>query len=482
MGEPHAMLVLDENRCIMAASPEAATLLGLSVPRLLGMPCRQALVCGLGNESLCPARQALAGLVADHAPLATSGRESGRRVLVTAQPLVESGRSGRRAVLYLRQPHLETDVAAQASRRLLPLTGVEDGLQSVLDDLRRLLGSDLAALALYDRDARQVQWQLASGNVSKRINEIRLRPGQGFAGRIIASLRPLETAAFPTDLTRNPTSYPIFLREELRSAVGVPLEAAGRPVGVLMVANRRTHRFTPEDRMVLSSVAEVVSLAAENVRLYREAGRRAQVTERRRLAEEVHDATSQHLFGLQLLLEDVQEALAGGDPGAVQDGLRRVSRVLDSSLLEVRRLIARLRGEVSEAPGFIAALCDYLEYFYRMSGLEVELSLPGDGSTEIITPHQHEILRIAQEALTNVHRHAGARHVQLEVSVQEQGFTLRIQDDGKGFDLRAPRPSGHYGLEIMQERARRTGSNLTIESAPGRGTVVTIYVPETGCS
>lgn len=471
-----ATIVLDSSLAITAASPAAAALLGVAAPVLIGRPCRAVLACQ-GCEGNCPARRLLAGGVGLAEPVSARARESNRPVLISPELLTAPGLGGCRVALHLREPAAPSEVSALFSRRLLPLASVEGGLQSVLDELRLFCGADLAAIASYAQEEREVRWQMAAGQISGRVTEIRLRPGQGFAGRIVVSRRPLQTCSFPADLTRDPASYPIFLHEELRSGLGVPLEAGGRPVGVLMIGNRQSRRFGEDDRLVLGSVAEVIALAAENLRLFQAASRRAASSERRRLAEEVHDGLSQHLFGLRLLLSDVQESLAQGDPAEVQAGLRQVSRTLDKSLGEVRRLIQTLRGEEVAQPGLVDSLCDYLEYFCRMSGLEVELSLKLPAGREIHTPHGHEILRIAQEALANVHRHARASHVHVELAAEGAGYRLQVRDDGQGFDPAASQPPGHFGLKIMRERAGRTGSGLEIRSAPGEGTVVTVRFP-----
>lgn len=472
----NATIALDENLAVMAASPSAEGLLGVPVPRLLGMPCSSVLACCLAAGLACPARQARADVQGQEAAVTARAQVSGRRLLLEARLLVGPG-GGQQILLNLREPDTAGDLAGLVTRRLLPLADVEAGLQGVLDDLRRLFATDLAALALYDRDQREVQWQLAAGNVYPNLADIRLRPAQGFAGRIVASRRPLASAAFPADLTLDPASYPIFLKEELRSALGVPLSVQGHPVGVLMIGNRHVHQFADQDRRVLTAVAEVMALAAQNLKLYRETSRRAATQERRRLAEEVHDGLTQHLFGLQLLLADVQQSLAGGTAAQVEAGLAQVRRALDSSLTDVRRLIARLRGEEGEEPGFVPALCDYLEYFYRMSGLEVELAIQLPPGEDMNTPHGHDLLRIVQEALTNVHRHACARHVQVALAQLPESYVLTICDDGTGFDPAASTAPGHYGLHIMRERAQRTGCALTLSSSPGAGTTVTVCVP-----
>lgn len=345
------------------------------------------------------------------------------------------------------------------------------GLQPVLDSLRSLLGSDLAALAFYDNHTREISWQVTSGATSPRVAGIRLRPGQGFAGRILLRGLPLATFRFPQDLTDAPDCYPILVAEGLKAAVGVPVRGKERVLGVLMVASRRERTYTDGDIAKLTQVADSLSLAAELMVLHTEALRR----ERAKLAQEVHDGLSQNLFGLKLLLGDLRQERNLADRTA--KGLSDVCQLLDETVGEVRSLIADLRGTSRTPTGLIGALSDYLTQFCKLSDLQVELVVRLGVGEEICCADVHEVLRIVQEALMNVHRHAAARWVRVEIDRQGACYRIAVADDGKGFDGAAAVPDGHFGIAIMQERAIRLGGELQIESGAGKGTVVTLRLP-----
>lgn len=382
------------------------------------------------------------------------------RVLLAATPLDGLPEAGVMAVLQFGGEEAE------------PITlGV--GLQRVLDTLRSLLRSDLAALAFYDGRIKEVRWQVTSGNLSPDVTSIRLRPGQGFAGRIVMTDLPLQTFRFPHDLTEDPASYPIFLAEGLKAAMGVPVRGEGRVLGVLMVASRTEREYDDADLAKLIEVAGSISLAAEMMRLHEEALRR----ERARLAQEVHDGLSQNLFGLQLLLQDMQQNHRTDPPEGVERGLRAISQVMDGTLTEVRRLIKGLRGSILPRAGLITALTDFLTHSYRLSSLQVELAVGLEPGEDVACTEIQEVLRIVQESLMNVHRHAHAAHVRVEIGRAPGGYQLLIEDDGCGFDPEQPAAEGHYGRSIMQERAARLGGRLTIDSAPGRGTRVHLHLP-----
>jgi signal transduction histidine kinase len=345
------------------------------------------------------------------------------------------------------------------------------GLEPVLDSLRKLLRSDLAALAFYDESRREVRWQVTSGTVSPAPTTVRLRPGQGFPGRIILTDLPLKSFRFPEDLAGSPASYPIFLTEGLKAAIGVPVRGNGRVLGVLMVASRRERGYSDQDLQTLDKMANSLSLATELITLHEEAIR----SERTKLAQEVHDGLSQNLFGLKLLLYDAQQCT--GSPEAVQNRLSETYRLLDRTLAEVRRLIADLRGRVQPQSGLVGALSDCLADFYPESNLQVELAVRLAPGEDVNCPDVHEALRIVQEALANIHRHAEATHVWVEVARDEEHYRLMIADDGKGFDPASPPGEGHFGLTIMRERAARLKGDLQVQSEPGKGTAITLRIP-----
>lgn len=444
--ETRPFLVFDGERKVQAISPGAGGVLGIPEGSLLGKLCRETFDCPACSGDACPLRQALGGDAVEG--LLPAGRAGGA-LAVSASAITTADHLY--ALVQLRpEPPEETALGA--------------GLQRVLDNLRTLTQSDLAALAFYDEPTREVRWQVTSGSrAPARSASIRLRPGEGFAGRIIMTDLPLTTFRFPADLTEHPEAYPIFQAEGLKAALGVPLRGEGQVVGVLMVASRRDRDYTEADVATLTRVAGTLGLAAQMMSLYGEAIR----AERAKLAHEVHDGLSQNLFGLKLLLFDLQQQYQGSS-----HAMQEVVRLLDNTLVDVRRFIADLRRTSQAQSGVVGALSDYLAHFYRLTGLQVEQAVRLDPGEDIICQDRTEVLRIFQEALMNVQRHAGASRVWVEVSRN----AISIADNGCGFDP-ATVGDGHYGLATMRERAARLGAHLQVSSAPGRGTTIILTLP-----
>lgn len=452
--ESRPFLIFGDDRRIEAFSPGAEAVLGLSAGVLWGMPCREAFDCPACSGDACPLRQALGG---ESVEGLLPANRTGGVLPVSASAVVAADRL--RAVVQLR-PSSPEEAALGA------------GLERVLDGLRSITGSDLAALAFYDAATREIRWQVTSGARNPRVaSSIRLRPGEGFAGRIVMTALPLQTFRFPDDLTGHPDAYPIFQAEGLKAALGVPVKGDDQVLGVLMVASRRDRVYTEDDEANVTQVAGSLGLAAQMMCLYGEAIR----AERAKLAHEVHDGLSQNLFGLKLLLFDLQQQYQGASQ-PVQKGLTEIVRLLDSTLVEVRRFIADLRRTSQAQSGLVGAISDYLGHYYRLTRLQVEYSVRLAPGEDPVCPDRGEVLRIVQEALMNVHRHAGASRVWVEVTHAGDRYAIHVVDDGSGFDP-GEVPEGHFGLMTMRERAVRLGGELQVRSEPGHGTRVSLLLP-----
>lgn len=206
----------------------------------------------------------------------------------------------------------------------------------------------------------------------------------------------------------------------------------------------------------------------------------AQESERQRIARELHDETGQELTAIGLGLR----AVAGNihqDVDKASSNVRQIQRMVDHSLDNLQRIIGDLRPSHLDDLGLAAALRWYASAVQKRSSLDVDVELSGQ-SIDLGAEIKTAVFRIAQEALTNVVRHSQATAATLRLMFDAEGVTLEVQDNGCGFDtLRvgsAARPS--WGLLGMEERAALIGGSLKIDSAPGHGTVVRLFIPSTG--
>jgi signal transduction histidine kinase len=216
-------------------------------------------------------------------------------------------------------------------------------------------------------------------------------------------------------------------------------------------------------------------VAAQTGIIRAKVARETLLEERGRIARDWHDTMEQQLMGVSMLVEDASARLAGAPEAAERLGLAQ--RMLRHCRTESRASIRDLRSVALESGGLASACEEVLAPLARAAGAQFHLKrsgaerhLPGAG--------EHQILRIAQEAVANAAKHSGAREIRVELDYRPDRLTLTVSDDGKGFAPVDPLPEGsHLGLATMRERALRLGASLTLDSAPGRGTRVRVEWP-----
>jgi signal transduction histidine kinase len=287
--------------------------------------------------------------------------------------------------------------------------------------------------------------------------------------------------------------------EDLRQVgaiLAVPFLAGEQLLGILTLEGRRSgDLYTQEDLELLTTLAHSATLALENARLHEERmailrQQLAQVTaaqeeERQRIARELHDGVGPALASLNIRLRTARKLLERDQLTAEE--VEELADLAQVNIQDIRRLIHDLRPAALDELGLGPALWEYVARYQEEHGLEVALSLPAlspvegpEGGERLPAPVETALFRIAQEALANVARHAQARQVEVIMTRERGGVTLYIADDGQGFDPEASRSGTHLGLWSMRERVEQLGGRFEVESAPGRGTKLTIIIPGAG--
>ncbi len=197
---------------------------------------------------------------------------------------------------------------------------------------------------------------------------------------------------------------------------------------------------------------------------------RAQEEERRRVARDLHDEVNQALTAILLRLE----ALAQDTPELAAE-VGELKRLALQAMDELLNLARQLRPTALDDHGLVPALEAQLKGFGERTGIDATLRTSGDPGA-LDEERQTVVYRVAQEALTNAGRHAGADNVEVELMAADGGAELHVRDDGAGFDPAADR-NGGLGLEGMAERARLVGGELDLRSSPGSGTELTLRLP-----
>jgi signal transduction histidine kinase len=192
----------------------------------------------------------------------------------------------------------------------------------------------------------------------------------------------------------------------------------------------------------------------------------ARTAERARIAREVHDAISQHLFALRMIAAGMRRA----DPGNQQ--VQTIERISEEALRDVQALLTELRPPSLDGAGLAPALQEICAAYHDRLGITVDASL--DDIT-VPPPVEHALLRITQEACSNAVRHGNARRLDVSMTRQDGHVQLAVRDTGTGFDPAAPRAG--TGLAHIRDRVAELGGTVDIDSAPGRGAALTVRVP-----
>jgi signal transduction histidine kinase len=347
---------------------------------------------------------------------------------------------------------------------------VDEVLQRLVDAARELAGARFAALGIPDGEGGFRRF-LVSGMSDRLIAAMGPLPRtHGMLGAMLES-----TTAYRTeDIHHDPRFKGWWPRQhpDMRSFLGVPIVAEGEVIGAFYLTEKQGQPvFSPQDETLIELLAAHASIAITNARLYERSRELSIVSERNRLALELHDVVSQKLFSL-VLNADAAATQLDRDLPAARHQLERISELAREALDELRSLILGLRPPDLDRDGLVGALRKEVEMLRRAHGVDIELVCDGavDGGD---SARELAVMRIIHEALHNAVRHARASHIRVRLSVGG----VEVTDDGVGFEPdRAELRSRHLGLTSMEERARELGGTIEIRSAPGAGTTVRLEV------
>ncbi|MBN8617375.1 MAG: GAF domain-containing sensor histidine kinase [Anaerolineae bacterium] len=262
----------------------------------------------------------------------------------------------------------------------------------------------------------------------------------------------------------------------LRQHASIPLNAHGKPLGILNVASTDWVDLHDDDLKLLYLVGDLVAIAIERARLFDRSAELGAIEERNRLAREIHDTLAQGLTAIALQLETADALLESGLPiERVRQSVTQALQLTRSNLEEARRSVMDLRAAPLEGHPLDVALRNLATEWASRRKIIYNFEVVGSPRP---LPMRVEtgLYRILQEALTNIGRHAQAHHVTVQLVMMPDQIHLHIADDGRGFDPDQTSPN-HYGLIGMNERANLLAGTLQISSSPGEGTELDIFIP-----
>lgn len=302
-----------------------------------------------------------------------------------------------------------------------------------------------------------------------------LRLKTGFWKDLVSTSNPL----ILPDL-RGEERLPEGLRQnaipDTNAYIGTPIRAKGQPLGLLSVFGESILDYSLEDITLFMTIADQIGISVERARLIRQSELAAVVEERQRLARELHDSVTQLLYSQVLFAGAGLIALEQDKVDLLEQHLLRLDQGALQALKEMRLLVYELRPSDFLEVGLANALQSRLDAVEKRTGMNASLAI--EGELNLDESSEMALYRIAQEALNNTLKHAGASSVSIRLQSRPDWLCMEITDNGCGFDLDQGFQAGGLGLTSMLERAAEIGANLKVHSAPGRGTNITVTIQE----
>jgi signal transduction histidine kinase len=254
----------------------------------------------------------------------------------------------------------------------------------------------------------------------------------------------------------------------------VPMLIAGQVEGVIGIRFTQKRSFRADEMDLAQALAHQAMLACQLRRLSRQSRQAAVAAERNRMARDIHDTLAQGFTGVIVQLEAVEEAMSQGLAAKAGECLTRAGALARESLREARRSVRALRPQRLEENDLCEALQSVIRELTAGTSVRAEFSVCGQ-PPELPPEWEENLLRVGQEVLTNVLRHAQASKFNARLTFSQGEIRWSLRDNGRGFDP-AGRHDG-FGLQGMRERVQGMGGRLSIESARGQGTTISIVLP-----
>lgn len=366
----------------------------------------------------------------------------------------------------------------------LAITGdleLETVLQRVVDAARDLVGAHYGALS-YLNEGGQIGAFLTSGITREQRAQLGPPPvGHGLLGVTIRDGERLRLANLGSDPRSIgfPSHHP-----PMRSLLAVPIISRGEIVGNLYLTEKiGATEFATDDEEILERLATQAALAVENARLHTQTRALAMTEERDRIAREIHDSVAQVLGYVNTKAQAAEELLKVGNSERAMVQIGQMGQAARDAYADVREHILGLRIAAAAERPFVESLGEYLQRWQESSGVAATLEV-ASGDAQALSPRlsgvaELQLLRLLQEALANVRKHASATSVTVRLRECDDSLEATVDDDGTGFNPVEPTRGSfpHFGLSTMRERAEAVGGSLTIDSTVGEGTRVTARIP-----
>jgi PAS domain S-box-containing protein len=359
------------------------------------------------------------------------------------------------------------------SRRIANMESVDNVLLHIVSQAQRLLESDMVSVGLLDETGAALELKCqAIGDRAYVLDQPTVVKNE----TLLEMLHGYRSFRFPEEVDRQLADwYCPTVAERIRTAVVVPLHFDGRIVGGLWAGRGSEVPFRSTHVLELESLADQAVIALQHALMAARLQSLAVMEERSRIAREMHDGLAQILGYLGLQMQTLDALTRQGETERVLIELEQTLENIKVAQADVRENILSLRTTLSGEAGIISALQEYVTEFGAQTGTAAEFINRVDSAPKLSPLAEVQLVRIVQEALSNVRKHAQASQVSVRLSQNNGSLYVLITDDGIGFsstgDLR------QFGLQTMLERAESVGGSLSVTSEPGDGTEIGLYLP-----
>ncbi len=432
------------------------------------------------------------------------GKEQRHYLDIIAAPIYDNNGNITHIVELLRDvseaKHLELEIN-EAHQNLLALNKIanvvsqsldlETVLSTALDKSLEMLKADTGGIMLWDENTQQYRYHVHRGLSPQYITEMTCRAGEGITGIVAKTGKSI----LLKDISRDKrAAHPGLIKlEGLKSFVSVPLAVKDKILGVLNISSRGAREFTSQDIGLLSNIGSQVAIAIENARLHQEVQQQDRIRgellnqlysiqeeERKRIARELHDETTQSLAALAANLEAIllNPALVDKE---LKVKLKSLQNLAVSTIDGAHKLIYELRPTMLDDLGLVSAVRAYAKQEFKKTNIALNLKI--FGKEKRLSPQlENTLYRVIQEAINNITRHSHAHQCNITIKYKLKTIRVNIEDNGQGFNVRETFDlrDGLKGLGIlgMKERIELVNGNLDISSRlNGEGTVINIEIP-----
>ncbi len=357
------------------------------------------------------------------------------------------------------------------SRRISAILSLDELLPYVVRSVQETFNYYNVNIFLRDPELEGVVLKAGAGGYKTPVPLGSLvRLNEGIVGKVAHTGEPTNSGDVGQE-SRDPLFQELT---DTKSELAIPIKIGDETIGVLDIQSIEMDAFDEIDLFTTQTLGDQLAIAIENARLYQESRDIAVLEERNRMAREIHDTLAQGFAGVILQLEAAEQTLHQDADGA-QQHLDQARRLAKESLNEARRSVWALRPQALEQLPLMQALQQQVERFCQETGIKVILNKP---QNERALPHEMEnaLLRICQEALTNVKKHAQASQVEVNLTFEENAVKFRVDDNGIGFDQESTFEN-RFGLISMRERAKLLGGFMEVRSEKDKGTHLLVIIP-----